>query len=169
MIYRSISDIQLLEMLQSSDQGVFKEIYQRYWRILFLAAQKKLPTDELWEEILQNIFLSLWEKRETLTIQNLRSYLFAALKYQIIDTIRQEIADKKFVGFFAETSPQVTNEGPDSGLDYQDISAIFEKTVGRLPLKTATIFHLSRVENKTAPTKSRLLTLPCIYLLNPVY
>lgn len=69
-----LSDEILVKMLKADDHGAFREIYKRYWRTLFNAARRKLKPEETCEELVQNIFLAVWEKRESLVIENLRAY-----------------------------------------------------------------------------------------------
>ncbi len=61
MEYHLLSDELLVKLLRVDDQGAFQEIYQRYWKALFSAAQYKLKTDEIAEELLQEVFLSIWK------------------------------------------------------------------------------------------------------------
>lgn len=159
MAYHLLSDEVLGKMLKADDHAAFKEIYKRYWKSLFIAAQRKLRSDEICEELVQNIFLSLWEKRNGLLIENLRGYLFNALKYQVVDHLRKQLLAERYSGVL-QTRPEQLGESPDDTLNFQDISSIFERIFGQLPEKTSRIFHLSRIEHKSTREISRLLRIP---------
>ncbi len=79
------SDASLLARLSESDQQAFETIYLRYWRQLFEAAHKRLQNVQQSEDIVQNIFMGLWNKRSDLNILNLEAYLFTAVRYEVLD------------------------------------------------------------------------------------
>jgi len=59
----SLSDIQLIGLLRSEDRHAFSEIYTRYWEKLFTVAANKTGKPEKAEEVVQDIFISLWQRR----------------------------------------------------------------------------------------------------------
>lgn len=74
----------LLEKISSGDIGAFNTLYNNYWDRLFSFAYKISNGDrELSQQIVQDIFIYVWEKKETLKIDNLESYLFQATKFQV--------------------------------------------------------------------------------------
>jgi len=73
--------------------------------LLTKMAQNKLKSNELIEELLQDVFLSLWEKRAAQTIENLSAYLFTALKYRIIDLYKKQILAEKYADFALTKNP----------------------------------------------------------------
>ena len=154
-----LSDEILVKMLKAGDHAAFREIYKRYWKSLFLAAQRKLKSEETCEELVQNIFLTIWEKRDTLLIGNLRGYLFSALKYQVVDQLRRELLAEKYSGFLQAKEEQY-DETPEAALHFRDISAIFESIFAQLPAKTSRVFHLSRIEHKSTKEIAALLDIP---------
>ena len=73
MNYRLFDDAILLKLLKAGDGSALEEIYLRYSEMVFLAAYKKVRSKAVAEELVQNLFISLWVKRETAQIQNLPS------------------------------------------------------------------------------------------------
>ena len=61
---------ELLSRLKAGDKGAFARLYELYSRPLYLNLLKLLKTEQVAEEILQSIFLIVWEKRETITINH---------------------------------------------------------------------------------------------------
>ncbi len=57
------TDSELLEGLYKSRKDAFREIYVRYWKEIFLVAYRKVRQKGLAEELAQNLFISLWERR----------------------------------------------------------------------------------------------------------
>jgi RNA polymerase sigma-70 factor (ECF subfamily) len=84
--YSTYSDPQLVDLLKQSDQKAFTELYERYWKPLFYKAGKKLKDLSEAENIVQEIFLDLWRRRNVIEIAGeLSHYLAVALKYRIIN------------------------------------------------------------------------------------
>lgn len=159
MEYQLLSDELLVKLLRVDDNEAFNEIYKRYWKALFHQGQRKINSDEILEELLQNVFMSCWEKRMTLDIDNLGGYLFNSLKYQIIDCYRAQFQAEKYADLTIAKSEQYENL-PDQTINFNDIQEIFDKVLERLPDKTRQIFLLSRLEYKTTREISELLNFP---------
>lgn len=154
-----MSDELLVKLLRVDDEGAFQAIYQRHWKSLFKAAQQKLKSDETAEELLQDVFLRIWEKRATQQIDNLTGYLFGALKYRIIDHYRtQFLADRYTI--FALHKPEQPGQTPDEQLAFQEIISTFDQVLGTLPQKTAQIFRMSRLEFRSTRDIAQALQLP---------
>ena len=88
MSLSTFSEQDLLYQLSQDNVLAFKEIYNRYWHKMYLTALKKTQSNEVAEELVQEIFSKIWERRLTLAIENLETYLFTALKYAVISHIR---------------------------------------------------------------------------------
>lgn len=143
--YASISDENLLKLIKKSDEKAFKEIYDRYWQKLLTLAIYKTNSKERGQDCVQNLFVKLWERRETIEIENLEAYLFGAIKYQIISQLRIIIKEKMWVDI---TDFHGEIEFVDT-LTVQDLEELIVQTLQRLPSKTAEIFSQSRFENKS--------------------
>ena len=63
--------------------STFSEAFDVYWEELFRYARRVLQKPDVCEDIIQEIFLSLWKNRETAEIKDMRAYLYQALKNQI--------------------------------------------------------------------------------------
>src|SRR5699024_4484407 len=90
-------DKQLIALISEDNSEAFKQLFDRYWEPLFAAAVHRLQSDELAKDVLQELFIGLWEKRGSLTIQsNVAGYLFTALKHRIINKIKAENTREKY-------------------------------------------------------------------------
>lgn len=159
MEYHLLSDELLVKLLRVDDKGAFKEVYDRYWKSLFLIAQGKVKTDQEAEELVQDVLLGIWEKRATQQIDNLGGYMFNALKFKVIDQYRKQSQAEKYRDF-AMTRPTPEGQSPEIALDFSEIVQIFENALLDLPEKTARIFQLSRLEFRTTGEISTLLNIP---------
>lgn len=89
-LYSTYTDEELVALLQQDDHKAFREIYDRYWDKLLYLSGKKLPHIEDAENIVQDIFTDIWQRRHSLSIQQkLGGYLVVAVKYRIINMLAQ--------------------------------------------------------------------------------
>ncbi len=84
------SDEILLNRLKAGDEAAFTEIYNQYWQQLFFMAHKRLQSGEDAKEIVQNVFLTIWTKREQLSIQSLPMYLAAMTRFAVYRHLANE-------------------------------------------------------------------------------
>lgn len=145
MKYHMLTDDMLLRHLKASDEKAFKEIYQRYWKPLFFIAYQKSQSKELAEEIVQSIFISVWEKREIAEIDNLEHYLKVAVKYRVINLFKSRAVKEKFIRTVAKQEDLDNSTYQSIGL--KDLSGAMQDSIAMLPQKTKEIFKLSRLEN----------------------
>ena len=159
MEYHLLSDELLVKLMRVDDADAFNEIYKRYWKPLFQSARYKLKSDELAEELLQNLFLNLWEKRTVQQIENLSRYLSSVLKYQIVNHYRTVFLAEKYADFVQSRLEDYVDE-PDIAVNVQEIVSIFEDVLQQLPQKTSRVFHMSRLEYKTTREIAAELDMP---------
>jgi DNA-directed RNA polymerase specialized sigma24 family protein len=80
-VYTSISDQELVLLLKSGDERAYTEIYDRYSATLLVHAYHKLHDQEEAKDLVHELFMVLWSKKEALVIEkSLSAYLFMALK-----------------------------------------------------------------------------------------
>ena len=148
MDYGLLANEILVKLLRADDEKAFKEIYCRHWKPLFNAAYYRSGSKETAKEIVQNLFLRIWEKRQTLLIQNLDSYLHSAVKHSIINHFESTVVQKKYYQHIRETfNPAAADT--ENTLLYNEFLVAFEKAINQLPEKTSAVFRKSRLENLT--------------------
>lgn len=158
MDYRLLADEILLKFLSIGDELAFKEIYQRYWKGLYFAALNKLNNKQIAEDTVQTVFITLWERREIQSIQNLSAYLDTAVKYQVINYIKSTISKKVHLSTIGER--QATEENStELILLVQELNIAIDKAISQLPQKTQTIFKLSRFEQHSNKEISSMMHL----------
>lgn len=144
------ADTDLATALNQGDDGAFAEIYERFWAPLHRMAVQKTQSKEAAEELVQDLFLRLWQRRESLLIDHLPRYLFAALKFSIIDWIESKAVHERFVAY-SEAFSAVANNDAEHELALQDLTKTIDFALESLPDKTRDIFRLSRYGHHTIP------------------
>ncbi|GAB2649760.1 RNA polymerase sigma-70 factor [Emticicia sediminis] len=146
MTFSNLTDDLLIELLRDNrhEEKAFEEIYERYWKKLTSLAIFKTNSKEIAAEIVQEIFIKIWEKRHSMVIIHLESYLFTALKYQIISHLRTVISNRNITDFYAE--PHIDSH---ETLTVDALKNSIENAIAELPLKTQQIFRMSRFDEKS--------------------
>jgi len=140
-----LSDVDLLAALYSDDEGSFAEIYQRYCYRLFALAYQKLKSRETAEELVQDLFENLWNRRASHEIQQLEQYLFSALRYRIINHIKTQQVRAGYE-LYRRLNASEADSTTENALALNELSTALLAGVQRLPAKTREIFQLSRLE-----------------------
>ena len=113
---------------------------------LYLVAFNRLKDKDACEEIVQDLFVTLWEKRESLDIRSLENYLFRSMKYRVIDHIRAQITKNNYVEYYEAYVDQTEHE-TENTIALNDLTAVIETGLKTLPEKSREVFRLSRLES----------------------
>lgn len=148
----------LLTSLKQGDEGAYNHIFTHYWKTLYLQAFAKLQSREAAEEVVQELFVVLWEKRNVLLISNLTHYLRMALRNKCIDYIRKQIVKEKYWNYYKTFLPRQENTTQDA-VSYNNLMEAVESGMARMPEKTKKIFVLSRLEGKSVTDVAQLIRL----------
>lgn len=132
-----INDIALLKSLKEGDETAFTEIYNQYWERLYFMAHKRLQSAQDAEEIVQQVFLTLWHKRASLSIQSLPFYLAAMVRYAIYRHFANQQREAERSGNLQALFPDAA---PVFDVDNRQLIEILGKFAGELPAKHRIVF-----------------------------
>lgn len=142
--YTALSDHELVALLAGDDNKAFETLYERHAQALYLAAFKKLPVPHLLEDLLQEVFISLYKKRASLgPVGNLRAYLYSALRNRILNELRNSLLHEQH--HQQMDTPQATEAVIN--YDLQLLEKRFGEALDRLSVRSREIFLLSRREH----------------------
>jgi RNA polymerase sigma-70 factor (family 1) len=152
------SDQHLVEALNKGSEKAFDALFNRYWYKAYQAAYGKVKSKEIAEEIVQDIFMSLWDKRGTLTITNFSNYVKAAIKYQAVDFIRSKLVQQKYWNYYKAYIPQ-TDNSTEKKVAFNELMDTIEEGMVKIPEKSLRIFYLNRLEGKSVKEIANTLRL----------
>jgi RNA polymerase sigma-70 factor (family 1) len=154
-----LSDQELICLIKQGDRAAFTEVYKRYAESLAGFAASKLYDLDDARDVLHDLFVKLWEDRTTLTVNdNLRSFLFAAIRYKIIDKIRRNVTRQEYdLLLHALAEPQAN--GVEQQLDAKELQQLVDLSLEQLPVKTKLIYQLSRNEHLSVTEIAQRLNL----------
>src|ERR1700761_41337 len=142
--YNILNDKELIDLLQQDDELAFTEIYNRYWKILLTVAANKLRELDEAEEIVQDIFVSLWKRRSELgVIDTLRSYLSVSVKYRVIKLLDKRGNYQRYASY-AEQTFTITDNSTLQWLEFEELKSRLALFVADLPEKCRLVYQLSR-------------------------
>lgn len=140
------SEKQLLQQLKKNDEHALTQLYKAHWQPLFLSAYNVLKDKKASEDIVQEIFLQLWLRRDTLDVrESLKAYLSTAVRYQVFHHIRKASKNKLVL----KNEEALFAESPEEGLLRKDLCGQVHKVVEDLPERCRLIYRLSREEQLT--------------------
>ena len=143
-----LQDSELQQLVKDGNKPAFEVIFERYWKRLFAYAFNIFNDEKICEDIVQEIFISLWEKSNDANILNLEAYLLRSVKYKIANHIR----DLKFSPVHLEILQNIPNTvQTDNDLEYEEFEAEIFNEINKLSPKCQQVFMLSRFENYTNP------------------
>ena len=153
------TDAELIAGINSNDKKAFRRLYERYQEDMYRLALRKVQSEEVAEEIVQDVFVALWEKRDGLIVTDIRSYLFRSVKNGVLDYVRAQIVRQNYAREFAfQVEPNYNNT--DEFLALYDLTAAIHSGMDSLSEKTREIFKLNRLDSLSADEISKNLDLP---------
>ncbi|HEX8038455.1 MAG TPA: sigma-70 family RNA polymerase sigma factor [Chryseosolibacter sp.] len=139
-------DKTLLHRFLQADEQAFVETYDRYWYKLFLSSYRRTKNKAASEEIVQNLFLKLWEKRGALAIGQLENYLFSSVRNATIDFLNKEMVANRYLEhrkIFQSLEGNTTEEM----VELNNLEEMIEKGLQALSGKSEKVFRLHRMDH----------------------
>ncbi|CDS92038.1 RNA polymerase, sigma-24 subunit, ECF subfamily [Sphingobacterium sp. PM2-P1-29] len=131
----------LLERLKLGDLEAFNMIYEQYWSLLINESYKRLHNMALCEEVVQDIFIDLWQQRAVREIQNLEAYLRTCMKFKVFEVYRKNRKTKSML----EENLSLMQQHEISEYDQyaqKDLKSLIEDWIAHLPQKRKEIFKM---------------------------
>jgi len=137
----------LLNLLKEDNREAFDVIYMRYWEQLYFYLVKAIRDTAEAEDILQEVFVSLWKRRGNLHhIDSLYTYLYSCVRYGGFRYIRQEMKKDRFhqswQALFTDREELLERQ-----LAANELALLVNREIDNLPLKMREVFLLSRKED----------------------
>ncbi len=140
------ADADLVIMLANGSQPAFETIYRRYAAELYRFARSRISSAEDSQEMIQDVFESLWVRRESLAIESLRSYLFGSIRYRIIRYFYQRGVKQRYLDHY-RTFSELFDTIATSEDDPDQLQHTIMKALDGLPEKCRAMMTLRLREN----------------------
>lgn len=166
--YISLSEEKLLDLIKKDQNEAFKFLFQKYYSRLLRYAIRFVQEKEIAEDIIQEVFISFWEKRQLLKSISLSSLLFCMVRNASINYLKQKVLVEKYPIEFIEN---IDGEEKLYTLDfalsadeetlYDDLKKRIQEALSILPQRSREVFLLSRfngLKNKEIASKLKIST-----------
>ena len=141
--YQLEAEPALLQRASTGDRNAYAVLYQFYLPKLYHYLYGILRSKEDTEEILQDIFLKLWEKKEELTeITTLNSYLFKIARNRLMNLYDHQKVRRKAMDYIGRDG-ETTGDNAENSLIYKQYSEIVQRALNQLPPKRRQVFEMS--------------------------
>lgn len=142
-LYGSHPDEYLFSLLQHDDERAFTELYHRYWKKMLVKANLLLNSQEDAEELVHDIFVTLWRKRTQLQIHHtVQAYIGAMLQYGCFKVLASR-RRRRLKQTDAE-APEMEDASTEQWLEFNALREELERAITRLPDQCQLVFRLSR-------------------------
>jgi len=131
-------------LLQQDRKDVFEELVQSYFPSLFGFYIKYVRQNQVAEEIVQDVFLYIWQKRHQIDIEkSLQAYLYTATKNRSLNYLKL-----KYNQYQYDDEPlgqiESTHSAASDNLEQEELQNLIEKGIDALPERCRMVFNLSR-------------------------
>lgn len=139
-------DLDLFQRISSGDDDAFRKLFTKYYDHVYSIAIRYLKAHELAEDMVQQVFLQVWEKRENLpTINHPGDYLFIIARNQLISLLRKNASHEKYIQYLK----QRFNTGVETSeleLVEKQNNRLIQQAISKLPPQQQQVYRLSREE-----------------------
>ncbi|MNK85354.1 ECF RNA polymerase sigma factor SigE [compost metagenome] len=145
--YTTLTDDDLLIHLKNDDHSAFTEIFNRYSTLLYAHAFNKLRNESDSRDVVQEMFMKIWQKRQTIEQgNNLSGYLFIALRNGIFNLIKHKNLVSAYAGNFSKANAD-SGIYTDTLVREKQFAAMIAAEIANLPPRMRAVFELRRNEN----------------------
>ncbi|SFD56845.1 RNA polymerase sigma-70 factor, ECF subfamily [Chitinophaga sp. CF118] len=145
-----LSDNRLMELIKGGNNHAFTALVNRYWEDMYKHVYARLRHEEDAKDILQEIFITVWKNRETITIDakgNMGGYLFQAARYCIID----HFGRSHTTIYNEELLSELLQAGASAHelLETKEMEQQVHEALNRMPERLQLPYRLSRYQHLT--------------------
>jgi RNA polymerase sigma-70 factor (family 1) len=155
--YKLLIEEELIVLLKTGDERAFAVLYDQYKERLAGNLYKLLKSEELTKEILQDLFLKIWDTREQLDPQrSFRSYLFKIGENMVNDYYRRAARDRNMRNKMIMASTEIYSH-IEEALFSKENSEMLQKAVDQMPPQRKQVFTLCKLEGKSYKEVEQLM------------
>ncbi len=146
--FQTLNDQELIVFMRQGDERAFTEIYNRYWNKLTAIAYNLMRDKSSAKEIVQDMFVGVWNRRDSLEINNLSGYLATAVRFAIFKQIERERRRKEI----ESRELGILNEAAfDQEIELKFLKEYVSGRLHFLPEKCRLVFDYSRIQDMSVP------------------
>jgi RNA polymerase sigma-70 factor (family 1) len=145
LIYTSLhNEKELLTQIAAGDRLAFKTLYDHYWNNIYSTSLAYLKSTEWAQDIVQDVFMKIWEKRTTLeNVQKFSSFLYITTRNELVSALRKKWGGERLPENYLDNLPSDLLQ-PGHIIDEKETDERIQKAVLQLTPQQQQIFMLTR-------------------------
>lgn len=137
---------ELIRRLKQDDEKAFNGLFYHYHARVYNLAKRFLQSKEDAEEIVQIVFIAVWENRKQIDEdQSLSGYILTIARHWIFNTLRKNVYRQGYIDYLLGQD-QTFNFKTEDIVYYNELNTLVNNLIDTLPPKRSEIFKLSRIE-----------------------
>lgn len=145
-----LAEQEMISLIQAGDQKAFEKAFKTYAKPLHAYGYTLLNNSHIAEEMIQDLFLKIWEQREALQIHtSLKAYLYRSLHNDCMNHIRHLKVKRNYEDTVNKEGSGQKQYQPINRLEVKEIQQKLRTGLSKLPEACRTVFQLSRFEHLT--------------------
>ncbi|GAB3349007.1 RNA polymerase sigma-70 factor [Arachidicoccus ginsenosidivorans] len=143
--YSKYDDEKLSKMMCQGDLDAFAALFNRYHEPLFDFAFKLIQDKEEAADIIQDIFMSLWNRRFELEFSHsIKAWLYQAVRFRAAKYIHHLQRKREILGELIQYLPQIEHNSPATSLEHHQLDNSIKNAIEGMPARMKEVFVLSR-------------------------
>ncbi len=137
-------DASIVEGLKQGDNQAFTLIFNACWKLLYAAAYRRLGDEALSQDMVQEVFMQLWDKRKKINVSaaNIEFYLLRAIKNRVINHYTSEQVKKEMLHVVMQRMDHIVNDTYDPK-HYQELEDFVDEQVSGFPETMKAVFLMN--------------------------
>jgi len=136
---------ELFAQMATGDVQAFTKILNHYNKIIYQVILRMVKTEEASEEVVQDVFLKLWQNRATFTnIENHRAFLFRMASNSTLDALKKLSREKEMLTRLQQNLKHRKEDNTSESLDLKESESLVKRAIEQLPSQRQVIYKMSR-------------------------
>ncbi|MEN6455662.1 MAG: RNA polymerase sigma-70 factor [Prolixibacteraceae bacterium] len=140
-----INDNELILSLSEGDVKAFNELFIRYHLRVYRFAINILHSKNDAEEVVQEVFIAVWQNRHRIKPEGFTAYLFGIARNQVHSLVRKYVYFDRYL-LFLEKNKEFVHNPVEEQIDFDAVQNFFSEQIDRLPERRKAIFCMSRFD-----------------------
>lgn len=154
----SSNESRLIYELSQGSQLAFTNLYNRYKNVVYSCALKITKSKTLSEEVVQDVFLKIWFKKETLNdIAHFESYIFVTARNHIFNMIKQMAKERTLKSKIIYSD--ISFDTADTPLEDQQFTCLLNEIIGQLPAQQQKVYLMMKEQDMSYQEIADLLDI----------
>ncbi|ANQ49935.1 RNA polymerase sigma-70 factor [Flammeovirga yaeyamensis] len=160
MNFDQIEEAELIDLVKNGDRHAWEYITKEYYQAILNFINNMVHDWETAEELVQDIFVNFWTKRENLNINlSLKAYLYRASRNHTLNFIKRRNFERDYQKGVAERM-EISKNDTEDAYHFNELEKKLYASIEELPEKMREIFKMSRFEDLTYKEIAEALDIP---------